>query len=264
MGCCLFSTPASRTVVYPLFRSHIAVRSVCLSTNHIDSINSSPNTPAGDFWSLQFGFTPTYSFSEETRLISFLPTGEIDMTHTSEMDLARVKSILAPTISYLQVATNNSSFDILPLLNWVFVSYYWVTLYDLGQIAPIYYNDTPAGYPDFTTPVLFPPINNIFVNSTLFQLYTTTLEKVVLPFLAPHINLPPLNFLPLDANNRLKPRSTSLLRSYSCQQRVRREWLSALVLFFAASYPFIVGGYHFLMWLVSLKKSDPDSSSFKE
>lgn len=94
------------------------------------------NTPAGDYWTLWLIYEPQNSTPpmEYAIPITFLPTGEIDTTRTSEQDMSRANSILAPTIQILQSVI--PGFDFWKLANWIFVSWYWMILYDFGQIGP--------------------------------------------------------------------------------------------------------------------------------
>src|SRR5438552_5110584 len=105
-----------------------------------NSFNSlEPNTPAGDYWSFYLAFTLRNMSEVERKIpISFLPTGEIDMTHTSNENLVFANNLLAPTIQILRAITDNS-FDLWRFMNWMFVGFYWGLLADLRQIAPTAY-----------------------------------------------------------------------------------------------------------------------------
>jgi hypothetical protein len=208
------------------------------------------------------GYTPTDGFSELQLPIVFLPTGEIDLNLTSATDLATANEILAPTINFLRVETGLDDFNIWPIINWVFVSYYWLALADLGQIAPIYYDDTISGLPNFTSILKLPSTNNIFTNVTLFGVYSDLLRDLIFPFVVAASGLPITlpEFLPLDGNNTLQLGSTSLSRSYSCQKRQAKWWGTAVISVIAAEYAIIVGGYSIFIWLGKLYQEGKDKN----
>jgi len=98
------------------------------------------NTPGNDSFVLVF----PYSLKNETRdrylTIAFLPNMSIDFSRTSEHDHDYANNILlAPTINYVRLLTGNPEFDIWKLFSWLFVSYYWTFLNDLGQTSPTTY-----------------------------------------------------------------------------------------------------------------------------
>jgi hypothetical protein len=105
------------------------------------------NSPANDYWT----WYVEYLHQNETQMmyipLSFLSTGEIDQSHTTVDDITKADTILAPTISYIANATGNNTFDFLKLLNFYFVSEYWISLMRFGQIAPGTYNFTARGVP---------------------------------------------------------------------------------------------------------------------
>lgn len=213
------------------------------------------NTPADDHWTLYLFYVPqnaTVPYVETALPIVFLPTGEIDSVRTLPNDLNIANTILKPTLAILQAAIS-SDFDIWKLLNWLMVSFYWTILADLGQTAPTIYNLTnfiegsPVGVANVSqAPRSFPSTNNIFVNETLFTIYSSYLRDVLLP-LAPSVVVP--TFSPLDNNNQLQPVETEFIRSYSCLQRQWRGVLSAIVSVIVADYALFFGPYHFYLWL---------------
>jgi len=207
-------------------------------------VNSLPNTPAADTWNFYVGYTPIDSISETLIPITFLPTGDIDTRVTSNTSLATANNILAPTTDLIRTITGDPQFDIWKLFNWIVVSYYWIFLFDLGQTAPTYYNWTPAALPNFTAPVRFTSQNNIFVNDTLFQIYSSYLLETIAPFLKryePSLVIP--TFLPLSDNNSLNSTNQVFLRSYACVERRLKGWISATVSVLVADYAFITGFY---------------------
>lgn len=88
-------------------------------------------------------YTPLESYVEQVIPITFLATGEIDLTRTSLQNLTMANTLLAPTISILELVTSGSSLEFWELANWVLVSYYWLYMTDLGQTAPTYYTHLP-------------------------------------------------------------------------------------------------------------------------
>jgi hypothetical protein len=209
-----------------------------------------PNTPANDYWTFYLGYTPLGQFTESWIAISFLPTGEIDWGHTSLSDFEYANNLIAPTINVVRIATGDPSFDVWKLMNWLMVSYYWIWLYDFGEVAPTYYNYTTQGLPNFTAPLPSKSTNNIFVNETLFEIYSSYLRQTIFPFLAtyePGIELP--EFLPLNDENTLHPVDMSLLRSYSCTERRPKGWVSLVISVMTADYALIFGMYHMIKWI---------------
>ena len=231
----------------------------------LGDVGSFPNTPAGDSWILHLGYTPANSIFEQQIPITFLSTGEID-PKTSPQSLDTATQVLAQTIAFVRTATGDPTFDVWKLFNWVVVSYYWIFLYDFGQVAPTYYNYTPQALPNFTSPVYYSSTNNIFVNDTLFSIYSFYLRNTVVPFLQkyePTLVLP--SFLPLDSKNSLKPIDMSFVRSYSCLERRIKGWVSAAVSVLVADYALIVGAYSLVLfgagWWQKNKNKEGKTSS---
>jgi hypothetical protein len=133
-------------------------------------------------------------------------------------------------------------------VNWVFVSQYWLTLYDLGQTAPVAYSNDRVGGPfNFSKPAtIHNSSQNIFVNATLFQKYSTFLRDVIIPNFGagPDVGKnTTVEFLPLNETNRLQPSDTTLYRNYSCSERRIKKWFSLIISVFAANYALIGGAY---------------------
>ena len=190
--------------------------------------------------------------TEYTIPISFLPTGDIDYTHTSLSDLNKANQILAPTIQLVQSLL--PTLDIWRFINWIFVSWYWIILSDFGQISPTThkYWDTGIiyGWPievvNITAPATFHPItNNIFINETLYRIYSSFLRDLI-PLAQASITLP--EFIPLNDSNRLQPIKTGFLRTYICRERRWKGLLNAIISVLVADYALIVGSYSLLIW----------------
>lgn len=189
---------------------------------------------------------------------------EIDSTRTSMQNLVDASNLLSPSISLIQEATGSEIFDIfdfLKLLNWLVVSYYWLFLYDFGQLAPLQYNVTGGIFPIFAQPYVFSSTNNIFVNETLFEIYSSYLRNTLFPYLkmfesltgASNLVLP--DFMPLGPNNTLQPINMTLLRSYSCLERHMFGLGTVFVSVFVADYAFITGAYLTVMFLAGWWKT---------
>lgn len=205
-----------------------------LHTNEIDTnADGSTNSPANDFWSLNITYMFLNSQTVNNVGITFLPNGTIDQTRTSAADLQNA-NVLPSTVSPSNISTFWTK------MNWIYVSLYWTVLYDLGQIAPtVYVNQSD-------TAIMLPSSNNIFINPSLFNTYSTILDENILPDQG--YSLP--KFSPVGQTNRLLPHGTTFLQSYSCRQRKRKELLSALISIMAADISFILFAYGCVTWLV--------------
>jgi len=150
------------------------------------------NTPAGDHWTLSVQFIRSNEslLSDGINIpIVFLPTGEIDFTRTSADNLSIVNAILSPTISLLQDMASESDveLDFWRLINWLYVESYWIMLTAFGQYSPTIYDNTPDSLaPNFSTALSYPPTNNIFVNNTLYEIYSEFTLNTVLPLVGMH------------------------------------------------------------------------------
>jgi hypothetical protein len=195
------------------------------SHSDIDSSQVSINSPANDHWTLYIQYT-TYQSNEtsgKTLSITFdTTTGEIDLTRTLTADLLNANTLVKPTLSILGIPDATIFWQ---LVSWVIVGYYWTILNDLGQTSPtIYAPIPPQPLPNwyqlnFSQATSLPSTNNIFVNETLFQVYSKFLNDTILP----KVNLSRPNFTSISSENRLQPRIVTFVRSYTCQVR---QWKS--------------------------------------
>jgi hypothetical protein len=207
------------------------------------------NTPADDHWwaSLTYKFSNSSQFEKPVN-ISFLPTGELDLQRTSQNDLTLANALLAPTIDLLHSQTTHE-FDFWKLMNWLLVSTHWTFLYGLGQTTPTTYPPRMDGYsplPDFSNPTSYPDTNNIFVNSTLFQIYSTYLRET----LSPLLNLSVPEFLPLNETNKLYPQQVTFVRTYDCQERTLKSgWVFSV---FAVDFAFASGAYTLVLLIAGI------------
>jgi hypothetical protein len=199
-----------------------------------------PNSPAGDYWVMYVAYSQNVTAIETRIPIAFLPTGELDMTHTSPDDLTKANNLLAPTLQLLQSFSNDSTLDLWKVFNWLVVGYYWGLLADLGQVAPTGYDLT---IPNDPLPVPFPSTNNIFINATLFEIFSSYFYTTFGPILEgifSNATYPPIL---LNDENRLTPVETTLLRSYSCSQWQLKNPASLVISVIVANYALIKGSY---------------------
>jgi len=109
-----------------------------LRSNYLDSYLG--ETPANGSWTMLITIQNNTAALFQTGSITFLLTGQVKSASPPEF-YDRVNTILAPTISTIQslaTAANISNFNFWELMNWVFVSQYWLLLLDFGQSAPAY------------------------------------------------------------------------------------------------------------------------------
>ena len=216
----------------------------------------SANTPAGDYWTLYIIYTlQNMTIPTEILLpIVFQPTGEVDFSRTEPNNFAMANTILRPTIAIIEEFIG-PKFDIWKLFNWVFVSFYWTMLVDLGQIFSITYfledfiEGNPMNIANLSHPPTFhPSTNNIFINETLFEIYHSYIVDVLLP----SVNYSIPTFAPLDKNNRLQPIETVFLRSYTCLKRQWKGAISGVISVMAADYALFVGAYQLVMLVAGM------------
>jgi hypothetical protein len=180
------------------------------------------------------------------------------MTHTLPSDLANANSLIEPTIQILRDISGDSSFDIWKLFNWMIVVVHWSLLANLGQIAPTAYDTT---IPNDPQPVPFPPTNNIFINQSLFEIYSGYSNSTLEPLFAEIGFTPPPPVL-LDDQNRLMPVETTLLRSYTCTQRQPKGPISLIISVISADYALIVGAYTITLYIAGRIQKRKDAGKF--
>jgi hypothetical protein len=211
----------------------------------IDNFEGVTNSPADDYWKLRFQYTRNGQLTPTVIYITFLPTLEIDVSRTSAADLNTANSVLAYTIFNIDAYAKSKgidSVDFWQLMNFVLVGYYWTLLADLGQISSITYVPLPLQpLPDWyqlnlSQATSSPPINNIFINESLFGIYSSYLNNTILPLLG----YPPRAFA---AKIKLQPTEKTFLRSYVCQVRQLKAPLAAIVSIITTLYIFITGPY---------------------
>jgi hypothetical protein len=200
------------------------------------------------------------SFQQSTTLVEtfadvvFLPTGDIDSKYTNLTAFAVVEEILSPTISSIISLAEKAKipdFNFWKLMNWMFVSHYWTILLDFGQVSSAVTNGSTIA----SEPVLYPTTNNIFVNETLFELYSAYLSNTVLPLL--ENQLP--QFASLNQTNVMNASDITLKLLYSCTDLRLKSSGGLVVSVMVASWAFVTSLYAILVGIGSkweLRKED--------
>jgi hypothetical protein len=210
------------------------------------------NTPAEGGWYIKVGNTDLWGDSKEGFNIVFLPTGELDKS-TKNLDL--VNGFFDQVI---KTTFGNDPENFWRFVNWFFVSEYWLTLYDCGQIAPTSYIYDSQKQVNLSLPKPFNDTYNIFVNNTLFQIYQSYLRETVVPIFGEHLGLNRSSqssnytlpqFDSLNDTNRLQSVNTTIYREYSCTKRKLKNWFSLIISVFAANYTIIAGAYTILIFI---------------
>jgi len=178
--------------------------------------------------------------------IIFLPTGEVDLIQTNMTGFNLFNEILNPTISLINgyaARANITDFDFWRLMNWMFVSHYWTILLDFGQVSPTTFQYDDSGILIGDGLVKYPATNNIFVNETLFAIYSSYLTNTVLPLF--NYTLPP--FEPLNRTNAIKTSEVTFKMLYSCTDLQLKSSGSLVVSVMVASWAFITSLYALLV-----------------
>src|SRR5438105_2636238 len=207
-----------------------------------------------DHWSTHIRYTSTNDTVPKLLRIRFLPTGDIDTSLTAQSDLVMGARLLSPVTSqFRSIATAQGvDLDFWKCMNWLIVSWYWIFLADLGQDSPLTYYwpvlQMPwLSAPDFSKPFQHSATNNIFINETLFSIYSDFMRKQILPFLK--INATTAEFAPLHDSFIFPP--TSLMRSYNCIERRLKPPFTAIFSIVVADYAFIMGGFSLFLFISS-------------
>jgi len=186
----------------------------------------------------------------------FLPTGQIDMALTPASNLTVANQILAPTIQTIEslaAAVNLENFHFWDLINWLFVSHYWLVLLDFGQLSPTTFLYNEYGLVDYS-PVTYTSTNNIFENETLYGIYYGYLRNVILPLFG--LNFPETT--PLNDTNRVNASNVSLEALYSCTDLQLKPTGSLIISVAVADWAFISAFYALVLyaggWMEKRKK----------
>jgi hypothetical protein len=186
----------------------------------------------------------------ETGKLNFLPTGKV-RSSSPEGFLRDVNDVLAPTINEmhsLATAANITNFDFWELMNWIFVSQYWLTLLDFGQIAPATFQYDDQGNILSYEPIRYSAENNIFINGTLFNHYNSYLRTTILPLYGYTL----AEFLPLNDKNRLQANTTTL--KYLCSDLKLKAPLSLIVSVIVADWGLISPAFSILVFFLGVWK----------
>jgi hypothetical protein len=176
----------------------------------VPNADGSFNSPANNDWTLD-----VYRFDNSQVIpITFLATGNVDLNKTSTTAISDANSILPSTL------TTAETENFWRLINWIFVSLYWTVLYDVGAVSPTIYPDSSSWWVAST----LPSTNNIFVNSTLFNIYSTFYNSSAANDSLSEDTLP--RFQPVGQGNQLTPVDTTFWRSYACTQRQPKQPVS--------------------------------------
>lgn len=97
-------------------------------------------------------------------------------------------------------------------MNWMFVSHYWMLLLDFGQVSPSTFDYNSLGVFVNYGPIRYPTTYNIFVNESLFEIYSSYLRDTILPLFG--YQLP--QFDALNSTNHMNESEVSLKLLYSC------------------------------------------------
>lgn len=157
------------------------------------------------------------------------------MNKTTSSDYNSATAIFQP----IMTATNMDASTFWKAINWVYVSLFWTSLYDLGQTSStVYWTNTIF----LLNATALPSTNNIFVNPGLFSEYSSFLQNEI----APRLNYT-LQFKPVTNENLAEPVNTTLVRSYSCVQRKQKDPIAIAVSILVANYSLIVGAYSLIL-----------------
>ena len=201
-----------------------------LLISEIDS-HGQPNSPANDHWEMKLSSTGLTALTENVTYLNFFANGSVDTTRTSPTDLANIESLFFPAITKLASQTTQI-YDFWTLINWIYVSYYWTVLFDLGQVVPTI-NNTP-----------FPSTNNIFINQTLFDIYSSYLRGTIYPLLNAISPFDPIpGFQSLSNGNNLRPETRHFFRGYACTERRLKAPMSLIIAVIVADYALIMSAY---------------------
>ena len=134
------------------------------------------------------------------------------------------------------------------MVNWVYVSYYWTILADLGQITPTTYPRDDMNNLIWTQPTVYPPTNNIFINPESFEIYYSYLKNTIFPIL----NIPPLDLSPPPDSMITQPPDVTFVKSYSCIERRLKAPISLIISVIVADYTFVVGLYTLVILIAGI------------
>jgi hypothetical protein len=171
----------------------------------------------------------------------------VDLTRTDSQDFELANNLLAPTIATLRNITSQPDIDIWKLTNWIFVSYYWAFLTDVGQIAPTTY--VPLNQwanANFSYPTFHSPNYNIFVNASLFEIYMTYMNDTIFPFLQ-YGGIGEIS--PLTTDNQLTAGPATFIQVYNCTERTLKSAIAFILSVFATLWAVTHVLYALVRWI---------------
>jgi hypothetical protein len=183
--------------------------------------------------------------------VTFLPSGKVGSSSPPGF-LNDTNAILAPTIASMSqtaAAANIPNFDFWELMNWMFVSQYWLLLLDFGQIAPSTFNYDSQGTRLDYGPVRYSPEYNIFHNAALFDQYNSYLRQTILPLFG-YSSFP--DFLPLNDSNRMNATTASLQMLYTCTDLQLKDSTGLVISIIVADYGMIASLSTVILILLAL------------
>jgi hypothetical protein len=180
----------------------------------------------------------------------------VDTSQTPTSTLSQVDAVLNNTIRALNAnfaTPAGIQVNMWQLLNWVFVVQYWSLLYDFGQVQPTLYRKTSSIPTDFTANE-YTDVNNIFVNGTLFEIFGSYFQQIIIPLL----NVLAVDgtslgdgrlyrFESLNSTNHLQPRNVTFNLAYSCTEEQLKKPLSLVISVIVADYTFINPVFGFIV-----------------
>lgn len=223
----------------------------CLSHVAMNS-DGTLNSPALGNWTISIINKKT----NQNTPVAFLPTGEVDNTKTPVVNLS----------AFLGTFPAADETEFWTMINWIFVSLFWTTLYDVGQIQPTCYGPIPDNATNqfFFNPQSLPSTYNIFDNEELFSSYSAFLRNNVLTL--PDLNYTLPAFQPINATNQLQEQSITFLRSYSCTLRTLKQPIDMAVGLMTAYWVFLQAGWTgagvIIGFIFAYRRHIPGISSF--
>jgi hypothetical protein len=188
------------------------------------------------------------------------------MTRTSAANLSAANALLAPSITLLRrkALQRGIDIDVWKFMNWYLVGLYWTYLTSVGQVHPTLYPPIPnlplpeaftADFPKFKS---YGSNNNIFINASLFDIYSTYLSKTILPILG----LPSLQFAPLNAENKLQPTNVTFMMTYNCQLRQMKDPFTAFFSVITTVYVFTTAPFRLVIFIATYFKTRKSDQGF--
>jgi hypothetical protein len=189
--------------------------------------------------------------------VEYLPGGKIQ------------NLILPPALQVENEDDPWSQKDFWNYLGLLFETVYWTFLGDFGQISPTEYpkvedavNEQNFSIFDFSVSETLPSTNNIFVNSSLYQIAWNTGTK--------SLQSPSSWQVPAFSNSKNLPLTTNetvFIQSYLCEQRRLKSPFSLFITVVVADYALITGAYNFVLLIAVIiekrrKKNGNLSSCF--